>query len=112
MAIMAVVQGSGLWTSAISSCSKEIDFRRELRKTTPVRVAMTNPAHMKGTVPDREDYRERRVPRNFEVSPDGNQVILEEQMQKVGDTRGDYNIAVTLMQSHMKMLKTALGNGG
>jgi hypothetical protein len=33
-------------------------------------------------------------------------------MQKVGDTRGDYNIAVTLMQSHMKMLKTALGNGG
>ncbi len=91
---------------------KEIDFRRELRKTTPVRVAMTNPAHMKGTVPDREDYRERRVPRNFEVSPDGNQVILEEQMQKVGDTRGDYNIAVTLMQSHMKMLKTALGNGG
>jgi flagellar basal-body rod protein FlgB len=57
---------------------KEIDFRRELRKTTPVRVAMTNPAHMKGTVPDREDYRERRVPRNFEVSPDGNQVILEE----------------------------------
>lgn len=91
---------------------KDIDFRRELRKATPVQVAMTNPGHMKGTIPDREQFRARGVPKNFEASPDGNQVILEEQMQKVGSTRGDYNIAVTLMQSHMKMLKTALGSGG
>jgi flagellar basal body rod protein FlgB len=33
-------------------------------------------------------------------------------MQKVGDTRGQYNMAITLMQSHMKMLKMALGKGG
>ncbi len=91
---------------------KDIDFRRELRKAAPVKVAMTNQGHMKGTLPEVEPYRARDVRRNFEASPDGNQVILEEQMQKVGDTRGDYNIAVTLMQSHMKMLKTALGRGG
>jgi len=40
-------------------------------------------------------------------------VIIEEQMQKVGNTRTEYNTAVTLMSSHMKMLSIALkGNAG
>jgi flagellar basal body rod protein FlgB len=39
-------------------------------------------------------------------------VILEEQMQKVGDTRSDYNTAVQLMQSNLKMLRMALGKPG
>lgn len=91
---------------------KEVDFKSALRRATPVNVARTNPMHDKGTIPERDSFRNRPVRRNFEASPDGNQVILEEQMQKVGDTRGDYNMAITLMQSHMKMLKTALGKGG
>jgi len=91
---------------------KEVNFRRELRKAAPLNVVRTNPNHSKGTLPTRDAFRNREVRRNFEASPDGNQVILEEQMQKVGDTRGDYNMALTLMQSHMKMLKTALGKGG
>jgi flagellar basal body rod protein FlgB len=33
-------------------------------------------------------------------------------MQKVGDTRTQYNTAVQLMQSNMKMLRMALGKGG
>ena len=52
------------------------------------------------------------VRKTFEASPDGNKVIIEEQMQKVGSTRGDYNTAVTLMQAHMRMLKMATGSGG
>ena len=91
---------------------KDIDFKRELRKATPVNVVRTNPAHSKGTLPTRDTFRNRDVRRNFEAAPDGNQVILEEQMQKVGDTRGQYNMALTLMQKHMQMLKTALGKGG
>lgn len=91
---------------------KEVDFKSALRKATPVNVTRTNPMHDKGTLPERDTYRNRPVRRNFEASPDGNQVILEEQMQKVGDTRGEYNMAITLMQSHMKMLKIALGKGG
>ncbi len=91
---------------------KSFDFKKTLRSAAPVQVAMTNPKHSKGTIPQQETFRNREVRRNFEVSPDGNQVILEEQMQKVGSTRSEYNQAVTLMQSHMKMLKMALGKGG
>ena len=85
---------------------------QDLRKATPVNVVRTNPNHAKGTLPTRDAFRNREVRRNFEAAPDGNQVILEEQMQKVGDTRGQYNMAITLMQKHMQMLKTALGKGG
>ncbi len=90
---------------------KEINFKQVMRKAAPVNVVRTDPNHARGTLPERDPFRNREVRRNFEASPDGNKVILEEQMQKVGDTRGDYNMAITLMQSHMKMLKIALGKG-
>lgn len=91
---------------------KELDFKRELRKAAPVNVVRTDPSHSKGTLPTRDTFRNRDVRRSFEAAPDGNQVILEEQMQKVGSTRSDYNMAITLMQKHMQMLKTAIGKGG
>ncbi len=94
---------------------KEINFKEVLRGTTAphVAVARTNAGHIKGTIPEQDPFRSRGQAKTFEESPDGNQVIIEEQMQKVGDTRSEYNTAVTLMQAHMKMLSIALkGNGG
>ena len=93
---------------------KKLDFKSVLRsETAPVKVARSNPKHLKGTIPEQEAFRADGVRKTFEASPDGNQVIIEEQMQKVGDTRGKYNVAVTLMQAHMKMLSIALkGSGG
>jgi flagellar basal-body rod protein FlgB len=94
---------------------KEINFKEVLRGAVaaPVQVARTNAGHLKGTIPEQESFRSRGLPKTFEESPDGNQVVIEEQMQKVGNTRSEYNTAVTLMQSHMKMLSIALkGNAG
>ena len=92
---------------------KKLNFKSMLRdQVAPVKVARTNPNHLKGTVPEQDQFRARTLLKSFEASPDGNEVVLEEQMQKVGDTRGEYNTAVQLMQSHMKMLKMALGRGG
>ena len=92
---------------------KKLDFKSVLREeVTPVKVARTNSAHSKGTIPEQDEFRSRTLMKSFEESPDGNEVIMEEQMQKVGDTRSQYNTAVTLMQSSMKMLRMALGKGG
>jgi flagellar basal-body rod protein FlgB len=94
---------------------KEINFKDVLRGTAaaPVNVARTNVNHLKGTIPEQDRFRSQGLPKTFEESPDGNQVIIEEQMQKVGNTRTEYNTAVTLMSSHMKMLSIALkGNAG
>lgn len=92
---------------------KKLNFKNMLRdEVAPVQVARTNPGHMKGTIPEQDPFRSRTLMKSFEESPDGNEVILEEQMQKVGDTRSEYATAVQLMQSNMKMLKMALGKGG
>lgn len=79
----------------------------------PVHVARTNANHLKDTIPEQDKFRSNGERKTFEESPDGNQVVVEEQMQKVGDTRSKYNTAVTLMQAHMRMLSIAVkGNGG
>lgn len=94
---------------------KELNFKDVLRHTgvAPVPVARTNPNHLKGTIPEQDHFRALGERKTFEESPDGNQVVIEEQMQKVGDTRAEYNTAVTLIQAHMKMLSMAVkGNGG
>lgn len=92
---------------------KALNFKNVLRdEIAPVNVARTNPGHLKGTIPEQDPYRSRTLMKSFEESPDGNEVVLEEQMQKVGDTKGQYNTAVQLMQSNLRMLKMALGKGG
>ncbi len=94
---------------------KQINFKDVLRgQMEPhVPVARTDSRHLKGTIPEQETFRENSTRKTFEQSPDGNQVIVEEQMQKVADTRSDYNTAVQLMQTHMKMLRIAVkGSSG
>ena len=91
---------------------KALDFKRMVKDAAPVKVTRTNPQHLMGTVPEQETFKARKVRKDFEQSPDGNAVIVEEQMQKVGDARSDYNTAVTLMQAQMKMFKLALDKGG
>ena len=92
--------------------AQDIDFKQVLRETAPVHVARTNPAHLQGTIPEQQRFNAKREQRTCEESPDGNKVVVEEQMQKVGDTRSDYATAVTLMQAQMRMFKTALNKGG
>jgi flagellar basal-body rod protein FlgB len=87
-----------------------VDFKQVLRNqmAAPVQVARTNPNHLKGTVQEQEKFRDISQRKTFEASPDGNQVVVEEQMQKVSDTRAAYDTAVTLMQANFKMLSIAI----
>ncbi len=87
------------------------DFKRMLAQTTAVRATATNPLHV-SSPPMVEDMDMRAVKTPYEASPDGNAVVLEEQMQKVGETRAAHDLAATLFQKHVRLLKTALGRGG
>ncbi|MGE4062839.1 MAG: flagellar basal body rod protein FlgB [Rhodospirillaceae bacterium] len=92
---------------------KQINFKDVLKGEMDIRVPVTrtDARHLKGTIPEAEPFRENGERKTFEESPDGNQVVIEEQMQKVSDTRSDYNTAVQLMQTHMKMLRIAVKGG-
>lgn len=45
----------------------------------------------------------------FEVTPEGNSVVLEEQMMKVAANQMEYQTATSLYGRSMRLLRTALG---
>ncbi|MCR6632648.1 MAG: flagellar basal body rod protein FlgB [Magnetospirillum sp.] len=94
----------------IPSDIKAFDFKAVLNSTNPpVQVAVTNPMHVQPIVTDPQTViRDRR---DFESSSDGNAVILDEQMAKVGEAKSAYDTAASLFQKQYKMLRTALGKG-
>jgi flagellar basal-body rod protein FlgB len=49
---------------------------------------------------------------SFEVTPDGNGVVLEEEMMKISTNQMDYQAATSLYSRSMQLIRTALGRGG
>lgn len=89
---------------------KALDFKEVLAGTsepTPTAVA-TNAKHI---VPEvgLDPFKALTQRRTYESTPDGNSVILEEQMAKLGDASSRYNAAASLFQKYQKMIKTASG---
>ena len=70
-----------------------------------VSPARTQPAHMAGRV--RQGGFKLQTTPDGEAKLDGNQVVLEEEMTKISDSRGAYDAAVTLYQQSLNMLRTA-----
>lgn len=88
---------------------KPLDFKSALTGSQPTaKPVVTNPMHVAG-VPNAGEPDVDRVRQPFESAPDGNAVILEEQMRLVGETRNTYEIAASLFSKNMKMLRTAIG---
>lgn len=75
----------------------------------PIRAVTTNEAHVS---PPAEPVQFQTVTedRPEESKPNGNQVLLEEQMQKIGEVKDNYQLAVNLYQANLAMLKTAIGS--
>lgn len=55
------------------------------------------------------DIVENRAP--YETSPDGNAVVLEEQMAKIGETQMQHQLTNELYRKHLGMIKIAIGKG-
>lgn len=92
---------------------KEVDFGTVLKGVTKsgrggVQMVSTNAMHVGGSdeVAQAKEGKQKKV---YEVSPDGNAVIMEEQMLKSGQTVMDYNLMTSLYQKNISMIKTALG---
>lgn len=93
--------------------SKELeglDFSRELKTLQPVRMAATAGNHLNGTVvPPEHRVEKDRLRDVYEVNPDGNSVVMEEQLMKVSETQVQYQLATNLYHKNLKMFRMALG---
>lgn len=90
---------------------KPVDFKQALREAQPAAVAVTHPRHVVPAGMAGNGFAAERIKAPYETAPDGNAVVLEEQMQRIGDTRGAYELAANLLGKQFKMLRAALGRG-
>lgn len=80
-------------------------------KLTPVSVAVTHAAHLAGQSSEAgRGYGERREA-GWETTPDGNSVVLEEQMLKLSQNQMDHQTVTTLYGRSLAMLRAAVRSG-
>jgi flagellar basal-body rod protein FlgB len=91
---------------------REGDFARladGLAGTSRLPLTTTAPLHQSPSTRARFDLAGREVKEVYEVAPDGNAVVLEEQMAKLAATALDYQLATNLYRKYVGMVRTALG---
>jgi flagellar basal-body rod protein FlgB len=88
-------------------------FKKAVSEASRLSTAVTNVAHMQGQhQPGVNETRESRSKDAYEMAPDGNSVVLEDQMMKVADTGMNYQMITNLYRKQVGMVRMALGKGG
>ena len=87
----------------VKGAGKEPEFR------AAGQMRLTNPKHMMGTVAGASGFRAQEIRDAQEVTPVGNNVVLEEEMAKISDTGAQYQISNSLVKKFTAMYRGALG---
>lgn len=89
----------------------DVDFRKLVERQSQMRVERTHANHVTlgGEI---NRFRAEDSGKPYETAPDGNAVVLEEQLIKTAQTTHDYELMTNLYHKHMMMFRTALGRGG
>jgi flagellar basal-body rod protein FlgB len=83
-------------------------FGDALQQAT-LRPATTQAGHLLGKAGDPAAAKVKTIT-PWEVSPDGNGVVLEQQMTSLAETQSDYQMATEIYRKQIGMLKTAIGS--
>ncbi|MEM6617518.1 MAG: flagellar basal-body rod protein FlgB [Pseudomonadota bacterium] len=80
---------------------------------TPVQLASlgtvrTNAAHFAGEVAGASEFAMSNRERGWEVTPEGNGVVLEEQMMKLTENQMDYEVATALYSRALGLIRTSV----
>ena len=86
------------------------DHMRNL-SVASISTTATDPGHIIKASSDADGFGSRRL-NNFEVTPEGNGVTLEDEMMKVTTNQMDYQAVTALYTRSIRMIKLALGRQG
>jgi flagellar basal-body rod protein FlgB len=89
---------------------KAYSFEEHLRDASPAELVtgVTDPTHFRIASGDGDGFVAVRSG-DFEVTPEGNAVTLEDQMMKVAGNQMDYQAITTLYTRSLRLIRTALG---
>lgn len=89
-----------------------LNFQRELGQAQKrITLQQTDEGHVRGAK-DPSEFSSRRSRQPYEFAPDGNGVVLEEQLMKMHETGADYKLATSLFSKYTTLYNIALGSGG
>ena len=96
---------------------KAFDFKNVIRQNRPktqrVGVNLTKPTHIPGSQGQNSSpFKEIDARRPYETAPDGNQVVLEEQMIKMNETVTNHNLITQIYRKQLAMCRTVTRRGG
>jgi len=86
---------------------KPFTFRDALQGEGGLGMTATNASHLAPTRSAGPD-KARRQKDPYETKPDGNAVVIEEQMKKVGDTSIDYDTVLNLYKKQVGMIQSVV----
>jgi flagellar basal-body rod protein FlgB len=81
------------------------------RQQTRLNAVTTSPMHMTGANRSTSPFAEAENRAPYETAPDGNAVVLEEQMAKIGETQLQHQMTSELYRKHIGMIRIAIGKG-
>ncbi|MDA9975364.1 flagellar basal body rod protein FlgB [Alphaproteobacteria bacterium] len=89
---------------------KPQNFSRMLGASPQMRVAQTTSGHIMGSA-GRSDFRtvKERPADVYEVNPNDNTVVMEEQLMKVSESTIQFQLATNIYNKNLSMLKMAVG---
>lgn len=90
---------------------KKVDFRDIVdREAAPKHPGprLTNARHMQGTIAP-QPFETKLVPDKYGTSIDGNDVSLEQQLTRLGQTQLSYQATTNLYRKHLDLFRIALG---
>ena len=96
---------------------KAFDFKNVIRQNRPktqrVAVNLTKPTHIPGSQGQNSGtFKEIDARRPYETAPDGNQVVLEEQMIKMNETVTNHSLITQIYRKQLAMFKTVTRRSG
>lgn len=90
-----------------------LDFKKAMTQLPPQKttLALTSPGHIAATASGEADKYGQPRAKSFEIRPNGNAVVLEDEMIKVAQNQIDYQAVTSLYSRSLGLIKTALGKG-
>jgi flagellar basal-body rod protein FlgB len=92
----------------------QFGFAEHMRNlsTAGIAAAVTQPGHIAAAPTTGANGFGARSINNFEITPEGNGVTLEDEMMKVATNQMDYQVVTSLYSRSMRLLRVALGKQG
>ena len=90
---------------------KAFSFKATVREQqNKVRMAVTDSSHLAGLKRRDGDFRVAEERKPYETMTDGNSVVLEEQMAKVGETQISHRLTSEIYKKHLGMIRLAVNS--